>query len=222
MTKKLPALPNQDKRLTEALRFHQLAQASAAQMAVAAAKCGLELAALKKEIGHGGWEEFFAKHFAKHGLQLRTAQKYMALAEGLKGKALKNEARSYLPLLECAPSELKKADQEKLTKAVAKMTDGATLSELYQEMGIVKKPQGAGAKGGNTRSPLPSGASPEPAGKPSNAEVIAEGHRTRVRDLITTLTEALADTPWNAADKGAREELHGLLVDVAAAVKKTL
>jgi hypothetical protein len=116
-------------------------------------------------------------------------------------------------------TELKPADQEKLTKAVAKVTDGATLSELYQDMGIVKKPQGSGAKGGKITKPEEKDKPLTPA---EQAAAEAEGRRLRVTTLITTLTEALADAPWNAGTKDQREELHGLLVDTATAVAATL
>lgn len=219
MSKNLPVLANQDKRLAEVLRLHSIINASAAQMAVAAIKAGLELKALKKELGHSAWVEYFETHLATHGMTLRTAQRYMAVADGLKNKALKNDTGSFLALLDKAPSELKPADQEKLTKAVAKVTDGATLSELYQDMGIAKKPQGSAAKGGK----LKQDDDPEKEQTPAEAAAAeAEGRRLRVATLITTLTEALADTPWNAAGLDLRENLHGLLVDCAASVGKTL
>lgn len=219
--KNLPALPNQDKRLAEVLRLHQLASAAAAQMAVAAAKAGLELKALKKDLGHGNWEDYFGAHLAKHGLSDRTAQRYMALADGLKGKALKNDTVAVLALLDVAPSQLKKADQVKLTKVMAKAADGATLTELYTELGIVKKPQGSGAKGGSSKKPSASDDT-APASKLTPVEVIAEGHRARVQNRIDLLTEDLTDTPWLAATREKRAELHGLLVDVAAALSKHL
>ena len=218
MKKDLPAINNQEKRLASALHFHQLANASAAQMAVAAAKAGMELKAIKKDVGHGGWEEYFNLHLGKHGMNLRTAQRYMALADGLKGKALKNDSGTFLELLETAPSELKPADQEKLTKAVSKMTDGATLTELYMDMGIVKKPQGSGAKGGNTRKDKDEA---DETGPKTAEELAAEKSMATVL-LINLLKEALLDKPFNAATKKQRTELQGLLIDVTAAVKETL
>lgn len=215
--KNLPAIPDQDKRLAEVLRLHQIVLTSAAQMAVAAAKAGLEFKALKKDVGHGAWEEYFAQHFDGQGITLRTAQNYMRLADGLKSKALKNATGvSFLKLLDTAPSELSKDNQEKLTKAVAKMTDGASLTDLYKEMGIVKKAQGSGAKGGNTHDDK------TPPKEMQTAEVVAEGNRASTRLLTTALEEALLDKPFHAATKADRKKLHGLLIDVAAAIKETL
>jgi hypothetical protein len=216
MTKQLPALRDQEARVAAALKFHHSAQASAAQMAVAAAKCGLELKAIKRECGHGGWEPFFESHFAGEGLSLRTAQRYIALADGLKSKALKNDTVSFLPLLDTAPSALTQAQQKTLTKEVGKLTDGATLSDLYQDFGIVKKPQGSGAKGGAKAG------SEEEAPPADSAEVLLEGKKAQTEQLIALLTEALTDRPFNATDKKTRKKLHGLLVDVQSAVKETL
>lgn len=223
--KNLPAIRDLDARVARILHQHAIIAGAAAQMAVTAALAGLELKALKKECGHGNWEEFFAKHIERHGLKLRTAQNYMALADGLKGKALKNASDSFLPLLEKPPSELNKADQAKLTKAVAKVADGATLSQLYQDLGIVKKPQGSGAKGGNTRGKDAAGEEAEPseAGSTgSEVDTAAALAGDQTKRLINLIDEALRDRPFNAATKAERTKLHGLLVDLTAAVKETL
>lgn len=216
MTKNLPALANQQERVAAALRYHHAAQASAAQMAIAAAKCGLELKAIKKECGHGPWVDFFENHFQEHGLSLRTAQKYMALADGLKGKALKNESGAFLALLDSPPSKLTEAESKKLTKDLGKVTDGATLSELYQDFGLVKRPQGAGAKGGK-KAKANQGDDGE-----VTPELIAAGKVATTEALVTALEEALADKPWNAADEKLRKKLHGLLEDVRSSVKEAL
>lgn len=209
--------------MASALRFHAAAHASAAQMAVAAAKCGLELKAIKKDVGHGAFEEFFAKHFAGHGLSLRTAQKYMALADGLKGKALKNESGAFLKLLDAAPSTLSEKDQATLTKAVAKVTDGRALSELYQDFGIAKKPQGSGAKGGNTRKAKGEAAAPEEAAAPAPAasEIPADVD-PRAWKLNQLLEEALLDGWWNDCTAAFRRTLHGNLLDAQQRVSATL
>ena len=215
------ATTSQSKRVAEALRLHQIVLTSASQMAVAAALAGLEFVALKKEVGHGKWEGFFDQNFGEK-VGLRTAQKYMALADGLKGKALKHGAGgSFLPLLEAAPSDLTKADQERLAKAVAKATDGKALGELYQDFGIAKKPQGSGAKGGNTRT-LKSTATTTPAPEVSEAEAQATLLRGKTERFTALLDEALLDKPWHAAPTAQRKKLYGLLVDLTAAVKETL
>lgn len=213
MSKNLPALPQQDRRVATVVQYHQMAGNAAAQMAVAAAICGMELKAIKKELGHGLWDEWFAANLEGEGLSLRTAQRYMALADGIKDKALKNDTVSFLSLLDAAPSKLSDTQRERLSKSVAKATDGATLAELYQVHGIVKKPQGGGSKGGG------GGRKPKTE---ENAEVLAEGRRQQTEQLIKSLTEALTDSIWNAATKENRKKLHGLLVDAAAQVKETL
>ncbi|MCX6953374.1 MAG: hypothetical protein NTV51_14575 [Verrucomicrobia bacterium] len=226
MTKNLPAIPDQEKRIASVLHLHQIVMAAASQMAVAAAKAGLEFKALKKEVGHGAWEEFYAKNFAST-ITLRTAQKYMALADGLKGKALKNEsAGSFLKLLECAPSALSKTEQATLTKAVAKATDGKALSDLYQDFGIVKKPQGSGAKGGNTHKDKPEATEPggdsTTADTPPTASEIPANVDPRAWKLNQLLEEALLDGWWNDCPVEFRKTLHGNLVDAGTRVGATL
>lgn len=138
----------------------------------------------------------------------------MELAEGLKSKALKTESDSLLALLECPPSQLSDAETKRLTNVVSKMTDGATLSELYQEFGIVKRPQGYGAKGGARERAAGSAV--------DDAQVLLEGQRVLAQNLINLLTEGLTDRWWNSCDEAMRRKLHGLLEDVRAAVKETL
>lgn len=222
MPKNLPAISDQDKRVASVLHLHQIVMASASQMAVAAAKAGLEFKALKKEIGHGGWEEFYAKHFEAH-VTLRTAQKYMALADGLKGKVLKNESGgSFLKLLDSAPSALSEKEQATLTKAVAKAMDGKQLSELYQDMGIVKKPQGSGAKGGDTSSKKKDGDAGDEGDAPTTASEIPPGVDPRAWQLNQLLEEALLDGWWNDCPAAFRATMHGNLTDATDRVAQTL
>ncbi|ACB76673.1 hypothetical protein [Opitutus terrae] len=220
--KNLPAIRDLDARVQRILHQHTTIMTSAAQMAAAAVIAGLELKALKKECGHGNWEEFFASALQQHGLKLRTAQNYMALADGLKSKALKTQPDAFLKLLDSAPSELSKADQQKLTKAVGKVTDGKALSELYQDFGIVKKPQGSGAKGGNTRGKGGTDTGDDadaPAPKPEDA-----GWHEITKLLNNLLVEHLEPDNhfWNQCTEARRRELHGNLVDACEAVGATL
>ena len=73
-------------RISIAVQYHRRAESAAHFMAVWGALCGLELQSLKKEQGHGGWQEFYAANI-EDKLPLRTAQYYMQVAEGLKIKA---------------------------------------------------------------------------------------------------------------------------------------
>ena len=69
-----------------ALRYHGNAETAFRQGAMYAALCGLELQHLKHEAGHGKWLDFCQENFGDR-LSDRLAQKYMAVAEGLKLKA---------------------------------------------------------------------------------------------------------------------------------------
>lgn len=210
---------DQDKRVANALAHHHAATASAAQMAVSAALCGLELKAIKKEIGHGGWGNFFDTHFAGHGLSERTGRNYIALAEGLKSKTLKSATVADLKLLEAAPSTLSAAQQQTLAKHVGRLTDGATLTELYQDYGIVKRPQGHGAKGGDTSQHRTAKPTPEEQAELAQAEA-----KVNTAALCDLLADALKEPGryWNLCDTATKKKLHGLLEDARVAVKGVL
>jgi len=219
MKKHLPAITDQEKRVAAALHFHEMASTSAAQMAIAAAKCGLELKAIKKDLGHGAFEQWFGAHLDRDGFRLRTAQKYMALADGLKGKVIKNAPGAFLELLDSAPSKLSEQQQRSLTKAVSKMTDGATLTELYRDFGIAKKPQGSGATGGKKDS-KPEATAPTPP--PPTPSTIPAGWDVQAHDLNSLLVEALTDGWWNDCTEERRRELLGNLTDAATQISATL
>lgn len=123
--------------------YHAAAGNAAAQMAVYAVMCGAELIKIQKQVGRT-----FVKFVEGNcSFTYRSARKYMDLAAGVKDRALKCESDSHLKLLEHRPSELTPAQSKKLHKAVSEITDGRTLSELYQEFGIIK-PLGNGLRGG--------------------------------------------------------------------------
>lgn len=126
-------------------RYHRAAKNSAAQMAVYAVLAGLELARIKEALPHGTFTEFVEGQLE---INERTARRYMSLADRVKNKALKTDTVSVLALLDSAPSNLNKADSEQLQKLVHKVTDGASVSQLYQEFGIAKVPQGSATTGG--------------------------------------------------------------------------
>lgn len=124
--------------------YHRKAALLAAQGVGFLVMAGLQLEAEKKDAGHGNWDSWVKKNC---DYDIRTAQRYMALAEGVKGRALKNDSVSFFKLLESTPSELTPAQQEKLLAAVNKLTDGETLASIYEGFGILKLKAGAGLKG---------------------------------------------------------------------------
>ena len=123
-------------------------------LAIAQGACWLVLAgnALleeKKKVGHGGWDLWVAENCE---FNLRTAQRYIALAIGVKNKALQHNIKDtseLIPLLRTPVDELSPKNQEHLLYLVHKLTDGQTVQQLYMDFGITKAPQGSGAKGGH-------------------------------------------------------------------------
>ena len=139
MSKK-PSAP--DTTLAPHNKFHRRSKAGAAAQVGYAVLCGLELTRQRK-IHRGDWEiwvEFNCE------FSLRTAQRYVVLAENVGNQAKK---AALVSLLEGAADAPLTEDQEaELLALVAKVADGATLTELYQDYGICKLPAGANVAGG--------------------------------------------------------------------------
>jgi hypothetical protein len=134
--------------------YHRNAMFSTAQAACWIVMAGAELRRCKKTMKHGGWEKWVETHCE---FSDRTAQKYMQLAEHVKDKALRDSSKanagSFLELLEKPAATLTEGEQLTLLKAVHGLTDGATVSELYEDFGIVKRMKDRGGKrtkGGDT------------------------------------------------------------------------
>jgi len=160
-------LPNQQLRTTDAgalhNHFHRCAQAAAAQATGYAILCGLELQRIRAEIAApgkrsdlpnargGGWEKWVQDN-CEFGAE--TARKYMAVAEGVKGRlAQEKVSKSILGLIDIAPSALADNDRASLLKSVSKITEGQTLQQLYLDFGICKAdPRANLRKGGATHT----------------------------------------------------------------------
>lgn len=217
----VPTLPTNDRwqrarNYVEGAALFQRASLAAQIMA------GFELAELNKIYNRQGkrsdltlshddtklsWEEALKQHL---GIGKMTAWRWMEMAKAAKPRLAKSDLQLGA-ILEKHPGALTGPEQELLRHAVHKISDGRTQMEFMLEEGIIKAPQGSGAKGGNTGGR-----------QATNVEVLAEGQREQTRLLINLLTEALTDRPWNPADEADRRKLHGLLIDTASAVKETL
>ncbi len=141
-------------------QFHFNGISSAVQGVCWLAMAGLQLAEEKKNLKHGEWEPWVEKNCA---FSLRTSQRYMALADGVKARALKNASGVVFRLLEHAPADLTPEQREQLFKAVNKLTDGETVAELYAEFGITKNKAAAGLKGKKRKHTASSGDPNDPA-----------------------------------------------------------
>lgn len=165
-SKSLVVVPSFDVHVAHIRDYHRLAMNSAAQTACAAAMAGLELqkvkVALKKNDTGVVFTEWVEKHEDELGITLRTAQRYMALAQNLKGKLLKEDERSVVALMDKAPSELSPAQIKRLLETMHKSIDGQSLSELYKDFGITRDQHGKGLKNAIRSLPDSSAKSDEP------------------------------------------------------------
>lgn len=128
-------LPDPDAALDRVGRiafYHGLATSAARVSVMAAIAAGVELHRAKAEAEHGMFLSWVSKNceFAE-----RTARNYMSLAEGVLGDRL--------PALVEANS---RAPAVALIEARASATEARTLTELYAEMGIVRKGAGLGGR----------------------------------------------------------------------------
>jgi hypothetical protein len=122
---------------------------------------GFELIALKKQaaVQHGGdrkssakdshlitWEDLVKSEL---GIGKDTARTWMKMAEAIRPR-LKKLGGSFeaLPMLELAPAQWNDEQRDTLAAAVKKATDGKTQLDFLEELGLAKKPQGSGGKGG--------------------------------------------------------------------------
>ena len=151
---------------------HHAALATAAQAAMHAVLAGLELLAAQEEVEHGGWLAWVE---ANCECTARTSQKYMLLADRVKGRMVAGGEGGRL-LLEAAPSDLTAEDRDRLLSSVAGFVDGATLTELYLDYGIIK---------GRTLTPVP-----KPGSRPGNGKVTEERREELAnKDLLYLLKE---------------------------------
>jgi hypothetical protein len=142
------------------------------------------------------------------GIGEETARRYRLMFKAAKKRVPMLNAEE---LLSTPIGELPELRQQNLLAAVRKVTDGATAQQLMFDWNLAKRPQGSGAKGGDTGG----------TGKVT-PELLIEMKQAQAQHLINLLIEALDDKYWIACDTAKRTELHGLLEDVRSSVKETL
>jgi len=105
--------------------------------------CGLELTALKKQVGHGKWLGFFEDNLEGERFSYRTSARYMAVAKAAKAKFAKLGNFDETRLL-AAPSEMQEADLDAIRAAIADMTDATSWQQIMLDLGLVRqeKPRG--------------------------------------------------------------------------------
>lgn len=120
--------------------FHHMANNSASQAVLFAAKCGAELNRAKEICGHGQFGKWIAKNIPE--ISNRTMQRYMILADTLEKKISKYDTMTNLQSIDLKalpdPRDIKSFSKCGVSEMVQKVTDGKSLSRLYEEFGIIK------------------------------------------------------------------------------------
>ncbi len=200
-------------------RYHGLAGLHLAASTAAQVLAGMELIDLhqshkgrgrRSDLSHDGtsWDD----RLTEAGVTRTTAYRWMDMAKAAR-KRLAKDNTDLAALLDQPPAAMTEIERETLKRAVHKITDGATQSEFMFELGITRgkvRPKGGnlgGERTVDTRTP---------------AEILTERAREKTDALNITLEEVLLDSPFHAAPEESRRRLHGLLVDLTAALKATL
>lgn len=184
MTKALTTL---DPRAAKVREYHQIAMNAAHQATAAAIFAGLELRAIQADLKKSRTGETFEQWLSNHaellGFTRATAFRYTALADQIKNKLLSGRDASLDRLLSLAPSQMNPHQAKLLLQTVNKSVDGAPLTELYIDYGIVKPPR-----------PLPTITNPANNGaatrKPADTALIIQD------ELFGRLTQAGKMIEW--------------------------
>jgi len=199
--------------------FHRNGMLATAQAACWLVLAGVALLEEKKKVGHGNWEQWVEENCE---FSDRTARRYIELAMGVKNKALKAGLKAPADLLDLlqTPAHLLSPEKQKhLLQAVHKLTDGATVQQLYLDFGITKKPQGGGVVGGYHPS------ADEGNMDPSTPEGMA---RLQILPTFQELTTKFFQTDkanipqWSRLPREELQLIDTTLLDMRNAIKEAL
>jgi hypothetical protein len=170
--------------------YHRCAQTAAAQATGYAILCGLELQRVRAEVAKpgkrsdlptalsGGWEKWVEENCE---FSTKTAQRYIAVADGIKGRLAQTTASKHLAsIVDIAPSALDSGQREKLLKSVSKVTEGQTLQQLYMDFGITKA---------DPRTNLRKGGATHHNGRPPARNLDAEVAHAEAVEILTRLAK---------------------------------
>ena len=220
--------PHPSEAWTKARRYVELTSLHLAASCAAQVMTGFELLTLHKFYGvrQGKRHDLGANFFhderswaaavkAELGVSETTAWRWMEMAKVAR-KRLEKDGTDLAALLAQPPSALTEGEREALKRAVHKITDGQTQSELMLEWGITKKPQGSGATGGARQS-----SADDADGEPAAPD---DGWHPIAKQLNTLLLEHLdeANQYWFQCSEAKRRELLGNLRDAATRIAATL
>ena len=163
----------------------QTAKAAAERACHLAVLLGLRLRAIKERLPHGQFGQLFdgEKNDTCVAFGLRTAQRYMAAAEGaLSRPGLSQAARARL--LRAATSDTVGQPGERIQRDLETATAGQTLRQLYLDLGIVRA-----AAHEQTPVPTRAPARDQDTGDSDTGDDML--HRLTSADVYTSLTREL-------------------------------
>ena len=111
-------------------------------------RCGLELLALKKEVGHGKFLKFFEQNLSRQRFQIRHAQNYMAVAQAVKAKIAGQEGGMALLLNGEESGDGGEAQFSAIRETLADMTDARSWQQLWMDFGLLRSPAPRGGDHG--------------------------------------------------------------------------
>jgi len=108
-------------------------------MATGAALIGMELLALKKAAGNKEFEKMFAERIERPRFGMRTAFRYMSVAEQARVGLLRAGYQELNDVFDMPPSDMPMEKRQMLSKALGDMLGGKTLSNLLMGEREVKQ-----------------------------------------------------------------------------------
>ena len=118
--------------------YHQSFEKAAQDQLGYAFLCGVELTQAKDECAHGQFMKW--RETALPQIPQGTAGRYMQFAHAIQSQS-KQIANLTAKPLQLTNGELPEEDRKIILKAVHDFADGATLTELYRDLNILRKPK---------------------------------------------------------------------------------
>lgn len=161
--------------------------------------CGVELNALKEECGHGNFTPLRERYLPD--VPHSSAQRYMKFADLL---CQNTHVGNFTERLQLTNGELPEQQKQKLLKAVYEIADGKTLTELYRDLGIIRKKK-PNTGGGNATAKKNVRKSEEQ--KDADAE-------ENVRTLLAALELARDDGDFKRITDETRDRARDLFIEI--------
>jgi hypothetical protein len=118
-----------------AIGHHGLTRAGATLTVVAAIACGIQLKKAKELLPHGEYEKWWKKYM--QCISRRTVHRYLSLVIFLEHVA-GGKCATVAHLLDVPPEKMTTEYAKQVAPHVAKVVEGKSLTQLYQDFGIIK------------------------------------------------------------------------------------